>query len=439
MNIYPDLDIINRSFVLGDNQHIMKQLIDKGYSGKFDMIYLDGPFNSGLIFSMHNDQGIEFVHPWDEAKSIRDHFQPNLYLEDYKIRMELAKELLSDTGLIVLQTNQIMGHYVKIKLDEVFGKAHCLMEVIWKHSQTPWTFGIDQFGYQHETLFFYSKTSNYSKKKDIVYPSVWDDVGGYDLGEENTYFPSQKPEALLKRVIKATTQEGDLVGDFYSGSGTIPYVAEKLNRRWFACDNHAYSLKTMEKRFSKRNITIHVHSLVERFNPNYLNGTTYTKKTAIPFSMYELETLKEFAGDQVTNIYAQSYLSDIDLQVNGHITFNLLMPSMGDSISEENLGTISRPILIETKDGYSLKIENPLEWILYHVVHVERNKFNMIHINEKTNSYKKERETLISQAKEIENQINSKWIQSIEHVGNFVRIIDVFGYSYMLNKVRNSQ
>lgn len=434
MFIYPEIETINRTLVLGDNQHIMQQLLEKGYRGKFDMIYLDGPFNSGLIFSMVNEQSIEFVHPWDEVKSIRDYFQPNLYLEDYKKRIKLAKELLSNSGILVLQTNQFMGHYSKIKLDEVFGSENCLMEVIWKHSQIPWTYGIDQFGYQHETLFFYRKTSEYYKRTDIVFPSVWDDVGGYDLGEENTYFPSQKPEALLRRVLEATTQEKDLIGDFYCGSGTMPYVAERMNRRWFACDNHAYSIRTIQKRFSQIDIDLKVHSVVEEFNPDYLNGSSYTKKTEIPFSRIEQQTMNEFVQGKIDEINAYSYLSDVDLQAGNQFSYNLLMPSITENPTIEGSKIkLKRPIPIMTKEGYSLLVEDPLEWILHHLVHAERNKFNIIHVNKETNSYLIDRESLVSQAKEIEKQINNNWIQKVESLEGVVSIIDIFGYRYVIN------
>jgi DNA modification methylase len=434
MFIYPELDNINRSLVLGNNLHIMEQLIEKGYSGKFDMIYFDGPFNSGLIFSMLNDRGIEFVHPWDETSSVRNHFHPNLYLEDYKERIKLAKELLSDTGIFVLQTNQIMSHYVKILLDEVFIKENFLREVIWKHSETPWSQDIDQFGYQHESLFFYSKTDNYYKIKDMTYPSVWDDIGGYDLGEENTNFPSQKPQKLLERIVEATTKEGDLVGDFYSGSGTLPYVAEKTNRRWFACDNHPNSMQIIKERFFSMNIKLTFHSIVEDFNPNYLDSSIYTKKIQIPFSLHELQTMKKVVGDEAITINAYSYFADVDLMEHDQFQFNLIMPaSMENGVLEKSEQTISRPVPIQTKDGYSLKVENPVEWIFYHVVHVERDKFSMIEVNKETNTYLVDKESLVNQVEEMKESINDNWIQTVEQEDNFVKFVDIFGYSYLLN------
>jgi hypothetical protein len=88
----------------GDNIDIMKKLIDEGFAESFDMIYFDGPFNSGRIFSMPiPGTSVELVNPWHELKSMQHYEKPELYLDDYKKRIELARELLSDSGVLVLQ------------------------------------------------------------------------------------------------------------------------------------------------------------------------------------------------------------------------------------------------------------------------------------------------------------------------------------------------
>lgn len=439
MLMYPEIIETNRSLVLGDNIQIMKDLIDKGYSGKFDMIYFDGPFNSGLVFSMVNDSGIEFVHPWGEETTIKHYFNPDIYLEDYKKRISLAKELLSETGIFVLQTNLFMSHYVKIKLDEIFGRGNLLCEVIWKHSEFPWSQDIDQFGYQHETLFFYSKSSHYFKKKDVVYASVWDDLGGYGLGEENTFFPSQKPEALLNRIVEATTKEGDLIGDFYCGSGTLPMVAEKLKRRWFACDNHAYSIKTVKDRFSKVGIDLNSHSIVETFNRKYLDldTLTYTKTSNVPFSNYELEGLKDLINDKIITINAYSYSPDVDTS-HHQFKFNMIMPVYHDGIPNgEKTELFLRPTPIKTRNGYSLQINNPLKWVFYHLVHVERDKFNMIKVDQETGRYHKSYAALMEEARELVDGLKNNWIKKVEYIDDHIRIVDIFGYTYLCKERGN--
>jgi adenine specific DNA methylase Mod len=174
----PEITSDKRALILGDNITIMEKLLAKGYREQFKMIYFDGPFNSGLLFTMTNPKfGIEYIQPTSEYQSIREYLDLNLYLENYRKRMELAKELLHHEGFFVLQINQLAGHYVKVLLDQVFGRACFLSEVIWKHSDIPWTLPeLGQFGYQHESLFVYSKTDSFHRK-DNVYPSVWDDIG----------------------------------------------------------------------------------------------------------------------------------------------------------------------------------------------------------------------------------------------------------------------
>ncbi|WP_171686752.1 hypothetical protein [Paenibacillus planticolens] len=99
----------------------MKKLIHSGYAGSFDMIYLDGPFNSGRIFTMQvQGTDVELANPWQELKSIHFYEKPELYLADYKARIELARKLLSDRGVLVLQISQKEGHYLKVLLDTFF-------------------------------------------------------------------------------------------------------------------------------------------------------------------------------------------------------------------------------------------------------------------------------------------------------------------------------
>jgi DNA modification methylase len=435
MTITPALENLNRSIVLGDNLPIMEELIEKGYKGKFDMIYFDGPFNSGLVFSMFTDQGIEFVHPWDEKKTIRNHFYPDVYLKDYKKRIALAKELLSDTGIFVLQINQIMSHYVKIVMDEIFKKEHYLMEVIWKHSPLPWSQEINQFGYQHESLFFYSKSDNYYKKLEMTYPSVWDDVGGYDLGEENTFFPSQKPQTLIERIIEATTKDGDLVGDFYTGSGTLPVVAEKMNRQWFACDNHAYAIQTAEERLTKMNTEVCLHTMVEDFNREYLKGDTYHKRSTIPFSQHELKGLKAYTGDKPITVNAYSYSADVGLVGKSSLDLNIILPS-GMSMDDDSEITVQRPEIHFNPEGFSIKCKDPLKWIFYHLVHVERDKFSRIAINKETDHYLLNPKDVEEKAEEIYEKLKDNWIHSIEDKGSFIEILDQFGYRYKVNPVK---
>jgi adenine specific DNA methylase Mod len=151
----------NRALFWGDNLLIMEQLLRDGYKGKFDLIYFDGPFNSGRIFSMPNEKlGVNLINPWDELKGIAHYLNSELFLDDYLKRIRLAKELLSDTGMFVLQIYQKEGHYLKVMLDQEFGRDHFLAEIIWKIHNDPLPYN-SQFGLSHECLFVYSRTTDY--------------------------------------------------------------------------------------------------------------------------------------------------------------------------------------------------------------------------------------------------------------------------------------
>lgn len=235
----------------GDNIDVMKKLIEDGYAESFDMIYLDGPFNSGRIFSMPiQGTSVELVNPWHELKSIQHYEKPELYLADYKKRIEHARELLSNSGVLVLQISQKEGHYLKVLLDSVFGRKHFISEVIWKVVNKPYAYR-NQYGLSHESLYFYGKTENYTKKDQLLYPSIWDDVGFYEaLGDEDTFYPSQKPEKLMCRILETTTNTGSLIGDFYCGSGSMTFTAESMGRRWIASDTSVHSVEVTRRRLT---------------------------------------------------------------------------------------------------------------------------------------------------------------------------------------------
>lgn len=235
----------------GDNLDVMTELINNGYAGSFDMIYLDGPFNSGRIFTMQvQGTNVELINPWQELKSIQFYERQELYLADYKLRLELARELLSDRGVLVLQISQKEGHYLKVLLDTVFHRDHFICEVIWKITENPYSYQ-SQFGLSHESLFFYGRTAHFMKNDEQLFPSIWDDVGFYDvLGQEDTLYPSQKPQKLMRRILEATTREGDLIGDFYCGSGSMPVAAELLGRRWVASDCNVHAVELTKLRLS---------------------------------------------------------------------------------------------------------------------------------------------------------------------------------------------
>lgn len=430
----PEIVYGKRTLISGDNIAIMKKLLDMGYRGKFKMIYFDGPFNSGLLFTMNSTAlGTEYIQPSSEYQSIREYLDLDFYLKNYRKRMELAKQLLHDEGFFVLQINQMAGHYVKVLLDQVFGRACFLSEAIWKHSDVPWTLPErGQFGYQHESLFFYSKTERF-QRKDKVCPSVWDDMGGYEqIVEENINYPSQKPQKLIERILDMTTVEGDLVGDFYCGSGTFPLAAERMGRKWVACDYNHHAIAMTKIRFSQFGISLSEHFIVDDYNPLLLKENKYIKKSPIPVCSSELKGIPKSDGPVV--VRAAAFSPDVDMvNEDQSFTFEFIFP---DPVSQGIHGTeeisLPRPIPFWEAGQPKLLVPQPLKWVLYHLVHVERNEYGMIRIQKSGMPSWLSRDRLYEQAEAILKRIDGNWVQMVENTEKYCIITDVFGYKYQV-------
>jgi len=271
--------------IWGDNKYIMASLLPK-FAGKINLIYIDPPFATGADFSINIKLGdLEWTKEPSviEEKAYRDTWGRGLdsYLQMMYDRLVLMKELLADNGSIYVHLDWRVDHYVKIIMDELFGKDNFRNEIIWCYTgagQTP-----NYFPRKHDIILWYTKNENYVfnagnlrvpyKKSNIaagrtsytgrkseeilleldkrgkIIEDWWADVAtiGYKHSEILD-FPTQKPEALLDRIIKASSKEGDLVADFFSGSGTTLAVAEKLCRCWIGADLSKFAIHVARKR-----------------------------------------------------------------------------------------------------------------------------------------------------------------------------------------------
>ena len=264
------------SIIQGDNIEIMSQLLEDDWAGKINLIYIDPPFYSQNNYASYNDK-------WGSIEE---------YLEYMKPRIELMRELLSDNGTFYLHCDWHASHYLKVMCDELFGYDNFRNEIIWSYRRK--TKNHNDFQRTHNTIIRYSQTDNYvfnqlyeprspetdrryrgKKLKQILSDKgTWlvrateeESVGtpmldvwniGYVRGSskergEAEAFSTQKPEALLERIIKASSNEGDIVADFFCGSGTTLAVAKKLNRRWIGCDKSEEAIKITEKRLEAYN------------------------------------------------------------------------------------------------------------------------------------------------------------------------------------------
>jgi DNA modification methylase len=237
----------NRLF-WGDNLHVMRQLP----SESIDLIYIDPPFFSGRQYNViFGDQ--------NELRSFSDIWEGGMpgYLIWLNARLFEMKRLLKKTGSIMVHCDYHASHYIKIELDKIFGYSLLKNEIVWsyrsgggskrhygrKHDIIFWytrepsgyTFNADEVRVPYDAVIAESRRELFNAKGKVA-GSVWDISRPPNHSKEWIGYPTQKPEALLERIIRGHSKEGDVVADFFCGGGTTPAVAQRLGRRWIACD-----------------------------------------------------------------------------------------------------------------------------------------------------------------------------------------------------------
>lgn len=286
---------INQIF-WGDNLQVMSHLLKK-YRGQVDLIYIDPPYDSKADYKKKislKGQSVENDNTAFEEKQYTDIWSNDEYLQFMYERFILLRELLSEEGSIYVHLDEKRAHYIKIILDEVFGSQNFKREIIWditvlsgfKTQANNWIRG-------HDIIYYYTKTGNgkfnklmqpHTQKyidmfnrvdengekfmvahgftrylKDVIdkgkpFGDVWGDIMSFQqqpTAAENIKYPTQKPESLLERIVKASTKEGDLVFDCFMGSGTTQAVAMKLGRRFIGADINLGAVQTTTKRLIK--------------------------------------------------------------------------------------------------------------------------------------------------------------------------------------------
>ena len=361
--VYGDIKArdFNRLF-WGDNKQVLAHLL-KEYRGKVDLIYIDPPFDSKADYVKRiklNEQRIQGVEQSVfEEMQYTDMWEKDEYLQFMYERLIIMRELLSDKGSIYLHCDYHKNSHLRLLMDEVFGEDNFQNEVIWKY------FGPNSskknYPKKHDTIFFYSKSSDfifnfgaclveYDEKAVARYDKVDEDGKRYKVyldkdkkevkaylkdgtpteifeipfvqGIENqrTGYPTQKPEALLERLIKASSNEGDLVMDCFSGSGSTLAVAEKLGRRWLGCDINKGAIITTTERLNKIIKNQKYKTAFKVYNVNHydiFNNDLQAKQLLI--EIYKIDELSrgDFDGtlgdDYVKIISPNRVLSKMDI------------------------------------------------------------------------------------------------------------------------------
>ncbi len=275
-------DWYNR-LILGDKNDTLLALLNE-FTAKVDLIYIDPPFMTGRIFSSGSE--IAYKDTWGNDL--------DAYLQWLYETLLILYRLLVEDGSLYVHLDWRTTHYAKLLLDEVFQASQrngggFRNEIIW-HYQSG---GRPQKGYarKHDTILLYTKSGNacfhgerigerrgaekrnnmrkevgddgriswtirsagrlYTYHEDsLMTPSdVWSDIHHlHQRDPERTGYATQKPEALLERIIAASSEEYDMVLDCFCGSGVTPLVAERLKRRWIACDKSEVALATTRNR-----------------------------------------------------------------------------------------------------------------------------------------------------------------------------------------------
>ncbi len=297
-----DKQKMNR-LIWGDNLLAMQALLSQGYEGKINLIYIDPPFDSKADYSHKMTinpspserglgEGIEFTKEPSviERLAYKDTWAggTDSYLDMLYPRLQLMKRLLAEDGSLYVHCDWHANSYLRIMMDEVFGKDNFLNEIIWCYKERE--LSKRKFNPKHDTILFYCKNSNadypfnydlireeYSKvtkgkfkytdykgkkyrlrykdgrsdppfESEDTYRQYFEDEGGplprdwffipflNQASSNRTYYATEKPPKLIEKLILAASNPNHLIADFFCGSGTTLAVAERLNRRWIGCE-----------------------------------------------------------------------------------------------------------------------------------------------------------------------------------------------------------
>lgn len=384
--------------IWGDNLLVMGSLLEK-FAGKIDLIYIDPPFATGADFSFVTTVGDEA----DEITKAQSVIEEKVYRDTWGRgsasflqmlfdRLLLIRDLLSEAGSLYVHLDWHLGHYVKPLLDEVFGPDSFKNEII-REKCNPKNYTSDQFGNVHDTIYYYSRSSNpiwnrifagrseaqilsdfplveektgrryktaplhapgarsgvtgqpwqgialpknyhwryvhetldqLDKEKRIEWSSTGnprkkvyaDESEGYAVQDiwmgfkdpGQNWYATEKPENLLERILRASSNEGSLVADFFCGSGTALTVAEKLGRRWIGCDLGRWAIHVTRKRLLgiKACKPFEVLNL-GRYERQYWQGVTFgegKEKSVTERALYEYLAfiLKLYAAQPVVGL-----------------------------------------------------------------------------------------------------------------------------------------
>jgi DNA modification methylase len=362
--------------IFGDNLQVMRSLLEMKRAGALRnsdgtegvrLIYIDPPFAT-----MQEFQGA------DEQKAYQDKVSGARFVEFLRKRLILLRELLAHDGAIYVHLDWKKAHYIKVVMDEVFGDNNFRNEIIWHYPGREMHINT-KFNAKHETILFYARSSAseirmaqvavpYNKvdrlkglRRKVHHDKngkewVWETRGqaagqepykryveeivsqGRPLSDvwsdlqflrgnhpERTGYPTQKPAALVERIVRASTTEGDLVLDAFVGSGTTCAVAETNNRRWIGIDCGKLSVYTVQKRMLTLRKIVGNKSVPVTPKPfDLYNAGLYdfSKLKELPWDAWRFFALKLFQcrdePHRIGGIHLDGYLKGSSILVFNH-------------------------------------------------------------------------------------------------------------------------
>ncbi|GBE37444.1 DNA adenine methyltransferase YhdJ [bacterium BMS3Bbin08] len=275
----------NNKLIWGENKLILSSLKNGPLreeieeQGGIKLIYIDPPFDVGADFSMDIEIGGETLTKKPnvlEELAYRDTWGKGAdsFIAMIYERLVLMRDLLAEDGSIYVHCDWRVNSHIRLVLDEIFGKDRFRNEVIWTYSGG--AIPLTDFPRKHDTILKYRKADTHifntqyrpyneltAKRMRTIHKGImvdvdrgtpitdwWTDikVPTGPANKEKIGYPTQKPEALLDRIIKVSSNEGDIIADFFCGSGTTMAVAEKLNRKWIGSDLGKFAIHTTRKR-----------------------------------------------------------------------------------------------------------------------------------------------------------------------------------------------
>jgi adenine specific DNA methylase Mod len=309
----------NNMLIFGDNLQTLKTLLQMKYEGTLKnsdgtigirLIYIDPPFATKHEYKGSQDQ-----------KAYQDKIAGADFIEFLRKRLVFLRELLSDNGSIYIHLDWKKAHYIKVIADEIFGEESFQREIIWRLG---WISGYKSIAKNwirnHETLLYYIKGRNNSifNKTYIPYPPDYERWGGRKAGKglpiedvwgvfpkegvtslqvvsyskEDTGYPTQKCEGLIKRIVEASSQKGDLVLDCFAGSGTTLAVSEKLDRRWIGIDCGKLASYTIQKRILNIAKSKNLENKTKNYNKPFKPFNLYNA------GLYDYKMIKELPWEE---------------------------------------------------------------------------------------------------------------------------------------------